>query len=598
MRNLAALLALVLCSMFPACGGSDEGAGSDTAGPADDVAVDGISDVVPDPDRDAAPDPGPADDAATDPAQPDAPPDDVPADGSTAPDGTSVDAAPPLDGRACNVFPSDPVTDDWTTSVGYARHLDEGQPHLTGAYATVYNCLPKSSGGGGGYELCTPEQTVVPGDDGTYLHVVPPASDTAFDDAFAEVQMYVHMNEVHDYFATRHGLTSLDFPLLGLVNLSMKQYGQWMPFDNAAFMPAETMSAMGLDFGLDRDAIVFGQGTFVDFSYDATVIYHEYTHAVIGDQRLYGYTADVYGLNPEPMGMSEGTADYFAATLIDNSRIGAYALDMPMMGDLSRDLSEFHKCPDDLVGESHADGRMWASALWAIRVALGAEIADSIIFTALMNAGMDTTFHEASNLLLDAAEAHVTATGTSTAVRDLVQAALAEHGVDACQRVKPFKNLTSVPYDKPLRVLGTMTSMVNEFQASKIVPMAFQYVAAVPEGTAAVRLDFKARISDEMAQYYQGPAEPKVAFRVGQAVAYSYAGGKMQMAADALLTPTSTGTGNNKKWSITLAGNCAKAGDLYVHFLNESYVDIQLDAMSLTWLQDATDLPLNFDVCQ
>ena len=35
--------------------------------------------------------------------------------------------------------------------------------------------------------------------------------------------------------------------------------------------------------------------------------------------------------------------------------------------------------PDDLVGEVHADGRIWSQALWAVRTAIGSEQADRAI---------------------------------------------------------------------------------------------------------------------------------------------------------------------------------------------------------------------------
>jgi hypothetical protein len=72
----------------------------------------------------------------------------------------------------------------------------------------------------------------------------------------------------------------------------------------------------------------------------------------------------------------------------------------------------------------------------------------------------------------------------------------------------------------------------------------------------------------------------------------------MQMAADALLVPTATGTGWGKKYTITLSGNCLAAGDLYLQFLNATFVDIQLDSMSLAWQTDATGLTPNFDGCE
>ena len=35
--------------------------------------------------------------------------------------------------------------------------------------------------------------------------------------------------------------------------------------------------------------------------------------------------------------------------------------------------------PDDLVGQVHADGRIWSQALWAVRAAIGSERADRAI---------------------------------------------------------------------------------------------------------------------------------------------------------------------------------------------------------------------------
>ena len=514
----------------------------------------------------------------------------------------------PVEGQPMmNVFAVDPVTNDREISAVLGQHLTDPDGYLTGSYATVYNCLNDDEHAkeiyspGGSYTLCWVTQTALPGEDGTYLHIEPPAVDTDPNDTFAETMMYYHINQIHDYFSGTHGVTHMDeVPITGLVNLGMKYGGQWQAFDNAAFMPKESMGAMGIDFDeVEGDATVFGQGTFVDFTYDASVIYHEFTHAVIGEGRLLGDAADVYGLNPEPMALNEAHADYFAASYIGTPQIGKYALDMPMMGDLSRNLDEFRHCPEDMIGESHYDGRMWSAAMWAVREVLGAEITDRVVFNALMQYGNSTTFHEAADIILTEAALE------GAEVKATFSQIMNERNVAACERVKPYVDIDWVPHDQPLTVKGSYTTQIPEFVNAGAVPMAFQYVVDVPEGTAAIEFEFKARVSDQMAQYGDFQIKPQLAFRVDQPVAYSYGGSQMSMSADLLLDPEPNG-GNSYK--VSLAGTCVQPGSqLYLHFLNvdvaQGYygdfsIDMQISSMSMDFIEDASDLPLTFDGCE
>jgi zinc metalloprotease ZmpB len=59
--------------------------------------------------------------------------------------------------------------------------------------------------------------------------------------------------------------------------------------------------------------------------------------------------------------------------------------------------------PEDLVGEVHADGEIWSRALWDIRNALGATLADTIIIRAQFGFAADTTMPAAAAQTIDTA---------------------------------------------------------------------------------------------------------------------------------------------------------------------------------------------------
>jgi zinc metalloprotease ZmpB len=146
----------------------------------------------------------------------------------------------------------------------------------------------------------------------------------------------------------------------------------------------------GLDnsFATDRpkNELRFGKGG-VDDAEDAEVILHEYGHAVHFAQGF------VFG-SEEAGAISEGFADYLAVTVSDvvsHADGVAVTSDLPCVADwdstsytatvphcLRRVDRNLHY-PTDLNGEVHHDGQIWSRALWDMRVALGHEVADTII---------------------------------------------------------------------------------------------------------------------------------------------------------------------------------------------------------------------------
>jgi hypothetical protein len=135
-----------------------------------------------------------------------------------------------------------------------------------------------------------------------------------------------------------------------------------------------------------KDEMRLGKGG-VDDAEDAEVILHEYGHAI--------HFAQGFQFNSDQAGaISEGFGDYWAVTV---SQLVRAQLGLPTSADpacvadwdavsydptpphcLRRVDSNLHY-PEDLVGEVHADGRIWSRALWDIRAAIGHVKADTAI---------------------------------------------------------------------------------------------------------------------------------------------------------------------------------------------------------------------------
>ena len=418
------------------------------------------------------------------------------------------DAAPVLlDAPEARVYLNDPVTDDRMLTRVTMDPSTDPQGRLTSEWVSVFNCLNEPGGltampDLGGLRLtvslCHEVQTVRPDPDGHYLSVEPPAEARDPNDPFAEIMMYHHVNRVHDYFKGTHGFTDLDFPLPAIVNLQFKMEPRlpipgfepgpdgWYAFPNAAYFPKESWNQLAASLGLpgrDSDSIIFGQAAH-DFSYDARVIYHEYTHAVIGTGRLQApAVADRFGLDGSSRAMNEGLADYFAATLADGPEIGVYAIG-ELAPDQVRNLSRPHRCPDDLLDEVHHDGKIIGSALWAVREALGAELTDAIVFRALENFTEATTHPIAGELLLAEAEAE------GAEVHTQVLEILGDYGMIDCQRSVPWPDgFRADRVGLPHRVEGRSSVGIAGFGAG--VPAYKQFSVELPPGAVGATLSWE-----------------------------------------------------------------------------------------------------------
>jgi zinc metalloprotease ZmpB len=138
--------------------------------------------------------------------------------------------------------------------------------------------------------------------------------------------------------------------------------------------------------GTGKLTITLGKGG-VDDAEDAEVIVHEYGHSVQDNQVPgFGTTADAGAIG-------EAFGDYLAVTV---SAAFAPTADEACVADWDstsytagtphclRRVDGSKRYPEDLSSprEVHADGEIWSRALWDIRNALGAKLADTIIIRA------------------------------------------------------------------------------------------------------------------------------------------------------------------------------------------------------------------------
>ncbi len=458
------------------------------------------------------------------------------------------------------VYAHDPVMDNrQTTRVTLPRPNNE-EGRLSNGAVNVLNCIneegaPLSFGGLMVGYLCKEVQTALPGADGHYLQHTPPGQDSDPNDTFAEVQMYYHVNLIHDYYTDVLGVSSLPDPIDALPNVQLytnefaaQFLGQppgWFPFDNAAFFFPDAFAQIGLP-PRDSGAIVFGQGASVDFSYDTSVIYHEYTHALIGATRLNGSFPDRYGLNNTPGAINEGLADYFATSLLDDPILGRYGL-AAFGPDLVRDLTGDYSCPASLMTEVHEDGKIIGAALWQLRAQLGAPVVDVVVMRAISSATTATGFTEFAAALQ--AEAEDEGVGAEFA------AVLDARGLSDCDRARAWTNwqATRVPISAP----GPQEAGSPAFR--EWAPGHLQFFVEVPEGQA-VTLTWSSTSQGGGGFGAPQPANLQLATRKGAPVELNIGPNSVSLIEDARLTVPGTVQGQGQqqttRQTITLGPSC------------------------------------------
>lgn len=187
------------------------------------------------------------------------------------------------------------------------------------------------------------EDRLVPGDvpAAVFGGVPGPGNDwtwTTADASWAARDVLGHFEIVRAWAELREpGLSLLGDQVLATVNIDSSACN--------AFYFDGTISFYGDDPG----------GYCANFGRIADIVYHEYGHGI---HHFIIETGSFDGT------VSEGSADFVSATIWDDPIMapGAWG-----QGTYIRELDTDKVYPDDLVGEVHADGLIWGSALWDLR---------------------------------------------------------------------------------------------------------------------------------------------------------------------------------------------------------------------------------------
>lgn len=296
--------------------------------------------------------------------------------------------------------------------------------------------------------------------DGNFLYDPDPEAD---DDPFVEVHAYHHVTELCHHFMDTHGHT-FDAPIQVTTNYRESVNGTY----NNAYM---TMNGSG------DTMLVFGQG-FVDFAYDADVIAHEFGHGLIYDLAAFGLefiAFDEYGWNTTPDAIHEGFADYWAATYFGNSVVGEY------YG--GRDVDNDNSCPEDLIGESHEDGKILGGAGWDLHEIVGAEAADQVVYGMLAGLSSSPSFAEVGELMIALSGELVDDGLVDAADITELEAALDERGVTRCGRSLPLADGEVFEFDV-MHMMG-MTELPADMcqmaqEAGIHFPLTYQFSITTP----------------------------------------------------------------------------------------------------------------------
>ncbi|MBX2799322.1 MAG: hypothetical protein KTR31_16725 [Myxococcales bacterium] len=299
--------------------------------------------------------------------------------------------------------------------------LDKGAPSLSGEYTYTQSCDAWDPNANFGVGACTKFGVqAIADENGDFLFDPDPAGTP---DPFAEVQMYHHVDTAARWFDDRYGFV-LPQPILSVANLDVVN----------AFYGDVNGDTIG--------DVAFGQTGKTDFAYDADVIYHEYTHAVLVD--TIGpptglFEADEYGISWATGAINEGAADVFSTLLTEDPVLGEFVGQGLGLGAV-RDLEADRRCPDDLLGQSHEDGLVMGSTAWNLidDPQVGTEVTADLFYRAILDWPSDVSWDDAGQSLTDAAAAFLADETIDQATHDAIQGHLTAANMVGCERVVPL----------------------------------------------------------------------------------------------------------------------------------------------------------------
>ena len=403
----------------------------------------------------------------------------------------AYDAAHSL--RKAKVHLENPIKTPLLTDVTLTN--DETKPGLQNALVKAVNCIDKKTtkninvGIPLTVHTCELESTIVPDATGDYVSIAPVLGGR--EDQYAELSMFFHTERVYQF------VKSIGFPdskvtqISAVANLRMPAGLSTFntakmadpsialePYDNAFF--AEKDPLLSTTFGLDGDAMWFGQGTLADFGYDGDVVYHEFGHFLVSRTiKLGGGTvADEYGLSYSPGGLNESIADIISLFMTNDPELGEYtATGIAIKGKGIRSALNTFKFPNAITGEVHQDAEPFTAAVYKVYAGL-----DTTKKTAFHKAFLKTLMTAPVGNLGYADFADLVMKG-SPENGDALRAAFEERGIKKGDpRVRPYVDGGIKSVQPQLGIHAPGKGDMAGGKAASIVPGLFQISYDAPAG--------------------------------------------------------------------------------------------------------------------
>ncbi len=197
--------------------------------------------------------------------------------------------------------------------------------------------------------------------------------------------------------------------------------------------------------------IFMGQATVIDTSYDLGVLVHEIGHHVTngwGKPEPTAPNLDDSFYRTDYQAINEGTSDIYARWLGLTDEMFAYTRNVGRLyqGPRTRTVAIPFRCPQHVVGESHMEGRIWASAIVELdRALIDAGFADEDTFPSLFLPAMaairqipreqEAQFETAAAIVVD--EVGLT---LGDDARTLAAELLDERGLLACEHIVDLRS--------------------------------------------------------------------------------------------------------------------------------------------------------------
>lgn len=452
-----------------------------------------------------------------------------------------------------SVYPANPVTTKSTELLPLSIPSRDGI--LQNDFIKAYNCVDKKSKKPVSFgqftldlHVCDVAPTAEADANGDFVYTpVDDKSDASKKDSFAEVSIYFHAARAYGFFRELDGRPEAQVvaskPFSAVANLQIPAgvfEGDFAkaadvniplePYSNAFFSPGGPGDPFGSVFGIGQGTMWFGQGPERDYAYDADVVYHEFTHAVVDHTlRLGSYKLDAQGLSAAPGGMNEGLADFFSSAITGDPDVGEYASkDMTQSEGVIRTIANDDTCPSKVMGEVHADSTLFSGALWAARASLPQESRrafDRSLYESMVGSpgNGDIGYDELAKLFVKGLQVDLPAGATA-----LTTAMTARGVLPKCNRVQAYEG-------KPLGEAGGFYAVGRESVNLGIVPGVMSFSTKLSERTAR---KFQVKYTGRSLGSQQGtasatPFTPVVLVKYDGDISWKYGGKNATPDADA-----------------------------------------------------------------